>query len=210
MFLSWEEGGWSIAWQQLLLTPLSGLIKTNATRFAIRIRKGLVSKFQEEKKHWLKYHTCRYYYWIKEFWYLILKTHPRNPPVTKGENICLMTTTADGFFLTITLSLRCHMKPQRTWRTSQTKIETSSHFFFNILKVQSQSTGEFTSQRGKVFKYHITDVRQARFQVSRMTSILTGEPKLLDLEVITWYLFQRYCICPSHHDSAHGRSKHLW
>ena len=123
------------------------------------------------------------------------------PDVTKGEKICLRTTTADGFSLTITLSLRCHMKPQRTWRTSQTRIETSFHFL-NILKVQSQSTWGFTSQRGKVFKYHITGVG--------MTYILTGEPKLLDLRVFTWYLYQRYCICPSHHDSAHGRSKHLW
>ena len=86
---------------------------------------------------------------------------------TKGEKICLRSTTADGFFLTITLSLRCHMKPQRTWRTSQTRIETSFHFF-NILKVQTQSTWGFTSQRGKVFKYHFTGVG--------MTSILTGNP----------------------------------
>lgn len=173
MFLSWEEGGWSIAWQQLLLTPLSGLIKTNATRFAVRIRKGW---FQNFKRKRLIYHICRYYYCIEKFWYLTLKTYPWNPHVTKGEKICLRTTTADGFFLTITLSLRCHMKPQRTWRTSQTRIETSFHFL-NILKVQSQSIWGFTSQRGKVFKYHITGVG--------MTYILTGEPKLLDLRVFT-------------------------
>ena len=132
------------------------------------------------------------------FGILISYTENLSLEPTKGEKLFLRSTTADGFFLTITLSLRCHMKPQRTWRTSQTRIETSFQVF-NILKVKS--TWGFTSQRGKVFKYHFTGVG--------MTSILTGAPKLLDLRVFTWYLYQRYCICPSHHDSAHERSKHL-
>ena len=152
--------------------PLVRLDQDKCYKVCSKNKKGMVSKFQgkETLTEISRMTVLLLYYGI-----LISYTENLSLEPTKGEKICLRSTTADGFFLTITLSLLCHMKPQRTWRTSQTRIETSFHFF-NILN-----------------DFH-----------------LNWEPKLLDLEVITWYLYQRYCICPSHHDSAHGRSKHLW
>ena len=115
--------------------PLVRLDKDKCYKVCSKNKKGMVSKFQgkETLTEISRMTVLLLYYGI-----LISYTENLSLEPKKGEKICLRSTTADGFFLTITLSLLCHMKPQRTWRTSQTRIETGCHFF-SITIVQSKS-----------------------------------------------------------------------